>query len=175
VADTPYANNSRTAAKAASTVAGSAPGRASALIGIGVTSGRPSYGVSPSGAGPTAASRPPVLTPTPEGRVADAAGRPYLGVVPPDHRTHRRTGLGEGAPHARRPDLDRLPVAAWEAAGEIFAPALRLGGTLTGEHGVGVLKRQWVAEELGPAAHALQRRIKEVFDPRGILNPGKAL
>jgi glycolate oxidase len=73
------------------------------------------------------------------------------------------------------PDLDRLPDAAWEVAGEIFALALRLGGTLTGEHGVGVLKRQWVAEELGPTAHALQRRIKEVFDPRGILNPGKAL
>lgn len=51
----------------------------------------------------------------------------------------------------------------------------RLGGTLTGEHGVGVLKRQWVAEVLGPAAHAVQRRIKEALDPRGILNPGKAL
>ncbi|MGW1783361.1 FAD-binding oxidoreductase [Streptomyces sp. NPDC002143] len=73
------------------------------------------------------------------------------------------------------PSLDRLPDAAWEAAGEIFALALRLGGTLTGEHGVGVLKRQWVAEELGPQAHALQRRLKEAFDPRGILNPGKAL
>ncbi|MCX4703095.1 FAD-binding oxidoreductase [Streptomyces sp. NBC_01373] len=73
------------------------------------------------------------------------------------------------------PSLDRLPEAAWEAAGEIFALALRLGGTLTGEHGVGLLKRQWVAEELGPAAHALQRRVKEVFDPRGILNPGKCL
>ncbi|WP_327665397.1 FAD-binding oxidoreductase [Streptomyces sp. NBC_00498] len=71
--------------------------------------------------------------------------------------------------------LDRLPDAAWEAAGEIFALALRLGGTLTGEHGVGLLKRQWVAEELGPASHALQRGLKEVFDPRGILNPGKAL
>ncbi|MET7475700.1 FAD-linked oxidase C-terminal domain-containing protein [Streptomyces sp. NPDC005648] len=71
--------------------------------------------------------------------------------------------------------LDRLPDAAWEAAGEIFALALRLGGTLTGEHGVGVLKRQWVADELGPSAHALQRRLKDVFDPRGILNPGKSL
>jgi glycolate oxidase len=40
---------------------------------------------------------------------------------------------------------------------------------------VGVLKRQWVAEELGPAAHGLQRRIKEVFDPHGTLNPGKGL
>lgn len=73
------------------------------------------------------------------------------------------------------PALDRLPDAAWEAAGEIFALALRLGGTLTGEHGVGVLKRQWVADELGPTAHALQRRLKEAFDPRGILNPGKTL
>lgn len=73
------------------------------------------------------------------------------------------------------PALPELPDAAWEAAGEIFALALRLGGTLTGEHGVGVLKRQWVAEELGPAAHGLQRRIKEVFDPHGILNPGKGL
>ncbi|GAA4310262.1 FAD-linked oxidase C-terminal domain-containing protein [Streptomyces venetus] len=71
--------------------------------------------------------------------------------------------------------LGGLPDAVWEAAGEIFALALRLGGTLTGEHGVGVLKRQWVAEELGPAAHAVQRRIKEALDPRGILNPGKAL
>ena len=73
------------------------------------------------------------------------------------------------------PALDRLPDAAWEAAGEIFALALRLGGTLTGEHGVGVLKRQWVADELGPTAHALQRRLKDAFDPHGILNPGKTL
>ncbi|WP_256960599.1 MULTISPECIES: FAD-linked oxidase C-terminal domain-containing protein [Streptomyces] len=73
------------------------------------------------------------------------------------------------------PALPELPDAAWEAAGEIFALALRLGGTLTGEHGVRVLKRQWVAEELGPAAHGLQRWIKEVFDPHGILNPGKGL
>ncbi|MFF4628094.1 FAD-linked oxidase C-terminal domain-containing protein [Streptomyces griseorubiginosus] len=61
------------------------------------------------------------------------------------------------------------------AAGETFALALRLGGTLTGEHGVGVLKRQWVADELGLAAHALQRRLREAFDPRGILNPGETL
>ncbi|MFF0157203.1 FAD-binding oxidoreductase [Streptomyces sp. NPDC005263] len=73
------------------------------------------------------------------------------------------------------PSLPGLPDAAWEAAGEIFALALRLGGTLTGEHGVGVLKRQWVADELGPAAHALQRRLREAFDPRSILNPGKSL
>ncbi|KAK1185227.1 FAD-binding protein [Streptomyces sp. NBS 14/10] len=73
------------------------------------------------------------------------------------------------------PALAELPEAAWRAAGEIFTTALRLGGTLTGEHGVGLLKRRWVAEELGPDNHALQRRIKAAFDPRHILNPGKAL
>ncbi|HEY0532186.1 MAG TPA: FAD-linked oxidase C-terminal domain-containing protein [Actinoplanes sp.] len=49
------------------------------------------------------------------------------------------------------------------------------GGTVTGEHGVGVLKRAWLERELGPAGHDLQKRIKELFDPYGILNPGKAL
>jgi glycolate oxidase len=73
------------------------------------------------------------------------------------------------------PAVGGLPDAVREAAGEIFAPALWLGGTLTGEHGVGVLERQWAAEELGPAAHTVQRRLKEALDPRGILNPGKAL
>jgi glycolate oxidase len=73
------------------------------------------------------------------------------------------------------PTLTGVPEAVWQAAGEIFAAALRLGGTLTGEHGVGVLKRRWVADELGPENHALQRRLKAAFDPHGILNPGKAI
>ena len=63
----------------------------------------------------------------------------------------------------------------WDTAGEIFRLALRLGGTLTGEHGVGHLKRAWVAEELGPDNLGLQHELKAVFDPHGILNPGKAL
>jgi glycolate oxidase len=50
---------------------------------------------------------------------------------------------------------------------------MELGGTLTGEHGVGLLKRRWLAEELGDTGYELQRRIKTVFDPLGILNPGK--
>jgi glycolate oxidase len=50
-----------------------------------------------------------------------------------------------------------------------------LGGTLTGEHGVGLLKRQWIADELGTDDRSLQRRLKVVFDPAGILSPGKAL
>ncbi|MER7393964.1 FAD-linked oxidase C-terminal domain-containing protein [Streptomyces sp. NPDC000151] len=73
------------------------------------------------------------------------------------------------------PDLPEIPAPAWRAAGDIFTTALRLGGTLTGEHGVGTLKRQWLGAELGPAQHALQRRLKAAFDPHDTLNPGKAL
>ena len=66
-----------------------------------------------------------------------------------------------------------IPDAVWAAAEEIFRLALSLGGTLTGEHGVGLLKRQWLADELGPAGLAVQRDLKRLFDPHGILNPGK--
>lgn len=65
------------------------------------------------------------------------------------------------------------PEVIWQAAGELFHAALDLGGTLTGEHGVGVLKRHWLGEELGDTQLKLQEQIKQVFDPRGILNPGK--
>ena len=57
----------------------------------------------------------------------------------------------------------------------MFRTAVALGGTLTGEHGVGMLKRRWLGDELGPDVLVLQRDIKAVFDPRGILNPGKVL
>lgn len=66
-----------------------------------------------------------------------------------------------------------VPDAVWQAAGELFTAALRLGGTLTGEHGVGMLKRRWLRDELGDDGYDLQRRLKAVFDPHGILNPGK--
>ncbi|WP_405742311.1 FAD-binding protein [Streptomyces sp. NBC_01525] len=56
---------------------------------------------------------------------------------------------------------------------EIMALGLELGGTITGEHGVGVLKKEWLARELGPVGLELQRSIKQVFDPLGLLNPGK--
>jgi glycolate oxidase len=61
----------------------------------------------------------------------------------------------------------------WAAAAELFRTAVALGGTLTGEHGVGLLKRRWLEEELGEDSTALQRGIKAVFDPLGIMNPGK--
>ena len=63
----------------------------------------------------------------------------------------------------------------WEAACAVFDLALALGGTLTGEHGVGLLKRTWLRRELGDDSISLQHGIKAVFDPLGILNPGKAV
>ncbi|WP_308493132.1 FAD-binding oxidoreductase [Microbacterium terrisoli] len=66
-----------------------------------------------------------------------------------------------------------VPAQIWAAADDLFRSALRLGGTLTGEHGIGILKSRWLADELGEDQWRLQRDVKAVFDPRGILNPGK--
>ncbi|MCM2392250.1 FAD-binding oxidoreductase [Streptomyces albipurpureus] len=62
---------------------------------------------------------------------------------------------------------------ARESFDEIMALGLALGGTITGEHGVGVLKKEWLARELGPVGVELQQGIKRTFDPLNILNPGK--
>jgi len=56
---------------------------------------------------------------------------------------------------------------------EIFALARRLQGTLSGEHGVGLTKAPYLGMELSPPAIALQKRLKQAFDPQGIMNPGK--
>ncbi len=74
-------------------------------------------------------------------------------------------GLGEA----------EVPANVWAAADEVFRAALDLGGTLTGEHGVGVIKRRWLALELGDDSMAVHRAIKAALDPVGILNPGKVL
>ncbi|TFB46313.1 FAD-binding oxidoreductase [Cryobacterium tagatosivorans] len=71
----------------------------------------------------------------------------------------------------RLPGDPLVPEHIWAAADELFRAALALGGTLTGEHGVGVLKRRWLAEEIGDTSLELQRRIKAAFDPLGILGP----
>ncbi len=67
---------------------------------------------------------------------------------------------------AERPAVDA-------AVAEILRAAVDLGGTITGEHGVGLAKRDFLEYEQGPEVLALERRIKAVFDPLGILNPGK--
>ena len=73
---------------------------------------------------------------------------------------------------------DALPEEEWQAlvpvlSEEIYRLTLSLGGTLTGEHGVGATRRRYLPMALDPAQIALMRGIKEVFDPHHILNPGK--
>jgi D-lactate dehydrogenase len=55
----------------------------------------------------------------------------------------------------------------------VFDLVLALGGTLSGEHGIGLAKRDYLARAIDPTTLALMRAIKRQFDPRGILNPGK--
>jgi glycolate oxidase len=66
-----------------------------------------------------------------------------------------------------------VPPAVWAAADEVFRAALDMGGTLTGEHGVGLIKRRWLALELGEDSLHVHRAIKNALDPAGILNPGR--
>jgi glycolate oxidase len=59
------------------------------------------------------------------------------------------------------------------AVGEVLRAAVELRGTITGEHGVGLAKRDFLVHEQGEAVVALQRRLKALLDPEGLLNPGK--
>lgn len=62
-----------------------------------------------------------------------------------------------------------------QAVDEIFDYTLSLGGTISGEHGVGITKAPYMTKEISSESIALMRRIKAAFDPAGILNPGKML
>jgi glycolate oxidase len=62
---------------------------------------------------------------------------------------------------------------AYAAFGAVMDVGLELGGTITGEHGVGVLKKDWLVREIGDVGIRLHRDIKRALDPQGILNPGK--
>jgi glycolate oxidase len=85
-------------------------------------------------------------------------------------------GDGNVHPSVFYDTADEASVAAGMGAFDrIMALGLSLGGTITGEHGVGVLKAQWLAEELDEGNRRLHREIKHAVDPAGILNPGKML
>jgi glycolate oxidase subunit GlcD len=71
-------------------------------------------------------------------------------------------------------DADQLRRAG-EAAEELFAMAIRLGGTVSGEHGVGLLKNGQLSHQWSPAAVDLHRAVKQALDPKGLFNPGKKL
>ncbi|HTT15455.1 MAG TPA: FAD-binding oxidoreductase [Thermoplasmata archaeon] len=80
--------------------------------------------------------------------------------------------LGEGSLHPNFV-VDPSGPAAARIRDALYAESLRLGGTISGEHGVGALKAPYVARELGPTAVGMLRAVKRACDPDGILNPGK--
>jgi glycolate oxidase len=67
---------------------------------------------------------------------------------------------------AEKPAVERAIEA-------LFRETVALGGTLSGEHGIGILKAPYLPLEQSPGLIALQERLKATFDPQGILNPGK--
>jgi len=73
------------------------------------------------------------------------------------------------------PTDEEARVRAYEAFDDIMALAISLGGTITGEHGVGRAKKAALPDQLGPDVMALTRTIKNALDPQGILNPGVIL
>ncbi len=84
--------------------------------------------------------------------------------------------VGDGNFHTVILVDDKDPAAlerAWELDKAIVHRALKLGGTCSGEHGIGIGKREFLEIEHGPEALAVMRSIKQTLDPKGILNPGK--
>lgn len=59
-----------------------------------------------------------------------------------------------------------------KAMAEVFAYAVKLGGTITGEHGVGLAKKAYLPRQVGPVGLEIIKRVKAAFDPKGVLNPG---
>jgi len=84
-----------------------------------------------------------------------------------DGNTHPNIIYDPAAPGSRE--------AAQQAFDEVMALAIRLGGTITGEHGVGRLKKSALPDQLGPDVMALSHKIKKAIDPHGIMNPGAVL
>ena len=86
--------------------------------------------------------------------------------------------LGDGNVHATfliDPRVDGERARADAAAGELFETVLGMGGSLSGEHGVGAAKLEFVERQLGPGTVELMRRIKTALDPHDVLNPGKKI
>ncbi|MCK5639588.1 MAG: FAD-binding protein [Gammaproteobacteria bacterium] len=73
------------------------------------------------------------------------------------------------------PDDAQEMAQAEQCLSDLFDLVLQLEGSLSGEHGIGLVKREFVSRELDPVAMQLMYRIKDQFDPNGILNPGKGL
>jgi len=72
------------------------------------------------------------------------------------------------------PDDEKLQIKAQDCLEEVFRLVLELDGTLSGEHGIGLVKKNYIAKELDTVSLAYMKAIKEQFDPDNILNPGKS-
>jgi glycolate oxidase len=66
-------------------------------------------------------------------------------------------------------EMDRVH----RALDAITTRTLELGGTITGEHGVGLAKKPWLRQQMGDSSYELMRQIKRTLDPHNLLNPGK--
>ena len=95
------------------------------------------------------------------------------GVQPADRhlRPHGRRQPASDVPRrrARHDEMHRVH----QALEAIVTRTLELGGTITGEHGVGLAKKPWLRQQMGDASFGLMRQIKQTLDPHGLLNPGK--
>jgi glycolate oxidase len=92
--------------------------------------------------------------------------------------TFAHAGDGNLHPIIALEDAHGAPVPAERVHGAedlIVRLALSLGGTLTGEHGVGALKQPWVGAEIDGPSLAVHQRVKDALDPQHLLNPGKLL
>jgi len=102
-------------------------------------------------------------------RIREIATRYHLPIVTFGH-------IGDGNLHPNilfdKRDAEEVE-RVHQAAGAILAAAVELGGTLSGEHGIGLAKRDYLAIDLHPQAIDVMKRIKKALDPNGILNPGK--
>jgi len=88
--------------------------------------------------------------------------------------TFGHAGDGNLHPTCLTDERDKEEIARAHAAfAEIFDAAIGMGGTITGEHGVGLAKKKYLPKLVGDAGIRVMRGIKSSFDPKGILNPGK--
>jgi glycolate oxidase len=112
---------------------------------------------------------PPARIPDALGRIAQIAERRGLRIPVFGH-------AGDGNLHPSvLYDNESDAGVAHVAEADILRAAVELGGTISAEHGIGLLKVPFLAETADPVALELARAIKRAFDPRGILNPGKLL
>src|SRR5689334_19396306 len=103
--------------------------------------------------------------------IVDIAGRHGVRIA-----TIAHAGDGNLHPLILTPAGDDAARAAAQAAfEEMLTAAIALGGTVTAEHGIGLLKRRGMRQEMAPAVLAMQRAVKQTFDPLDLFNPGKVV